>query len=159
MDQAQWQARLPLIIFIMLLIPGISVFALPMQVKFAMVFLDYLPSFMQAWLLTVEEGVNAVESNYPFLLYGFDWLAYGHVAIAIFFIPAIKNPTAHITIINSGIIICTLMIPFVLVSGAVRYIPFWWRAGECIFAIIGILLLLYTRKMVLLKLKLSVGNR
>ena len=36
-----------------------------------------------------------------------------------------------------GLIACVLVIPFALVFGAVRGIPFWWRLIDCSFGVFG----------------------
>src|ERR1700709_2513054 len=38
------------------------------------------------WVATVREGLRAVHASYPWLAYGTDWLAFGHITIALFFI-------------------------------------------------------------------------
>ena len=38
------------------------------------------------WILTVRQGLEVTYLDYPWLAYGTDWLAYGHLMILLFFI-------------------------------------------------------------------------
>ncbi len=38
------------------------------------------------WIARVGEGLRETDARYPFLAYGTDWLAFGHLMIAIAFI-------------------------------------------------------------------------
>jgi hypothetical protein len=96
-------------------------------------------NFIQPWMQKVNEGINTTASNYPFLFYGYDWLAFAHFMLAILFIGPIKNPVRNIWIIEFGIIACLLVIPFALVAGSLRGIPFWWRLIDCSFGVIGVI--------------------
>lgn len=40
------------------------------------------------WLMRVHIALSQTQSQYPFLFYGTDWLAFGHFVIAIAFIGA-----------------------------------------------------------------------
>ena len=58
-----------------------------------------------------------VNAQYPFLLYGYDWLAFAHFVLAILFIGPYRDPVKNIWIIEFGLIACILVIPFALVAG------------------------------------------
>ena len=89
-----------------------------------------------------------MDQKYPFMFYGTDWLAFGHIVIAIAFLGALKDPVKNIWIIEFGMLACLLVIPYALIFGAIRGIPFFWRLIDCSFGIIGILPLWLTRKYV-----------
>ncbi|MEO6183561.1 MAG: hypothetical protein ABIP71_10790, partial [Verrucomicrobiota bacterium] len=42
------------------------------------------------WVLKVREALHQTNAAYPFLAYGTDWLAFGHIAIAIGFLGALR---------------------------------------------------------------------
>src|SRR5262245_2869756 len=44
------------------------------------------------WILRVRDALRATNLAYPFLAYGTDWLAFGHFAIAIAFVGALRDP-------------------------------------------------------------------
>jgi hypothetical protein len=50
---------------------------------------------MGNWLNKVLQGIFVTENNFPFLFYGYDWLALAHFVLAILFAGAIKNPVRN----------------------------------------------------------------
>lgn len=91
------------------------------------------------WLDKVYRGFTETNSNYPFLAYGYDWLAFAHFALAILFFGPLKDPVKNRWVIEFGIIACLFIIPYALIAGHFRGIPFWWRLIDCSFGIIGII--------------------
>lgn len=98
------------------------------------------------WLLKVREGLMATNAQYPFIAYGTDWLAFGHVVIAIAFIGVLRDPVRNIWLFDFGMIACVLVVPWALVFGSVRGIPFYWRLIDCSFGVFGLIPLWYARK-------------
>ena len=96
-------------------------------------------SFIQPWIERLHEGINETSVQYPFLFYGFDWLAFAHFVLAILFIGPFRDPVRNKWVIEFGMIACLLIIPFALVAGHFRGIPLWWRLVDCSFGIIGLL--------------------
>ena len=93
------------------------------------------------WLDKVYRGFHETNTHYPFLAYGYDWLAFAHFVLAILFYGPFKDPVKNKWVIEFGIIACILIIPYALVAGEFRHIPFWWRLIDCSFGVIGFLLL------------------
>lgn len=100
------------------------------------------------WLLTAHEALQDVGGKHPLLFYGTDWLAFGHFVIALAFVGALRDPVRNRWLFDFGLIACVLVIPFALVFGAVRGIPFWWRLIDCSFGVIGFIPLWCCRKWV-----------
>ena len=100
------------------------------------------------WLLTVRAALVAVDARMPFLFYGTDWLAFGHFVIAIAFFGPWRDPVRNVWVITFGMIACILVIPYALMFGALRDIPFYWRLIDCSFGVAGFLPLLWCRLMV-----------
>ncbi|MSU57551.1 MAG: hypothetical protein EXS35_05130 [Pedosphaera sp.] len=98
------------------------------------------------WLLKVQSSLNETTEKHPILFYGTDWLAFGHFVIAIAFIGALRDPVRNRWLFDFGLIACVAVIPFALVFGAVRGIPFWWRLIDCSFGVSGFLPLWFCRK-------------
>lgn len=98
------------------------------------------------WILKVREGVQETNAKFPFLAYGTDWLAFGHVAIAIGFIGAWRNPVRNIWLFNFGMIACILIIPWAFFFGALRGIPIYWRLIDCSFGIFGVIPLWFCKR-------------
>ena len=91
------------------------------------------------WIGRVRDGVIETNAKYPFLAYGTDWLAFAHFVIAIAFIGPWRNPVKNIWVVEFGLITCLLVIPFALLAGAFREIPWGWRLIDCSFGLLGLL--------------------
>jgi len=98
------------------------------------------------WLLTAREALQDVNAKHPLLFYGTDWLAFGHFVIAIAFVGALRDPVRNMWLFTFGMIACVLVIPYALIFGAVRGIPFWWRLIDCSFGVFGFIPLWLCRK-------------
>jgi hypothetical protein len=103
------------------------------------------PSMAQ-WLTQVQQAIEETYDKYPFLAYGYDWLAFGHYIISIPFIMAIRNTRQIPWVINYGIFACIAVLPFAIVFGAIRGIPLFWRGVDTLFGIGGLIVLFFLRK-------------
>ncbi len=101
---------------------------------------------MAGWLSLVQQAIEQTHDRYPFLLYGYDWLAFGHFIISIPFIMALRDPIRHSWVITYGIAACVAVLPFAIVFGAIRGIPVFWRAVDTLFGIGGMAVLLILRR-------------
>jgi len=101
---------------------------------------------LRYWLATVAEGLRETNERYPFMAYGTDWLAFGHIAIAIFFIGAVLDPVRNVWVVSAGMIACVGVIPLALIAGEIRGIPFYWRLIDCCFGVLGIVPLWLSRQ-------------
>lgn len=95
------------------------------------------------WILVVRNGLDATYSQYPWMAYGTDWLAFGHIVIAIFFIGPLINPLANKWVLQAGMIACGGVLPLALICGPLRGIPVYWRLIDCSFGLIGVVPLVY----------------
>ncbi|HEU6447655.1 MAG TPA: hypothetical protein VFV23_04375 [Verrucomicrobiae bacterium] len=107
---------------------------------------DHHSSGLDLWLVHLRDSLMEVQSQYPFLFYGTDWLAFGHFAIAIAFIGALRDPIRNKWLFDFGLIACALVIPYALIFGEIRGIPIWWRLIDCSFGIFGFIPLWFCRK-------------
>lgn len=89
-----------------------------------------------AYLTYIREALYSCNS---ILFYGFDWLAFAHIVIAVLFYGVIKDPVRNIWVVEFGMIACMMIIPFAFAMGAVRGIPVWWRLVDCSFGVFGII--------------------
>ena len=124
---------------IVLFLSGLTAIPVETELDYACRFFPAGESMLGDWLDKVNQGMVEMNSKYPFLAYGYDWLAFAHFVLAILFIGPLKDPVKNRWIIEFGIIACILIIPFALIAGYMRGIPFWWRMIDCSFGIIGIL--------------------
>jgi len=92
-----------------------------------------------AWIHKVYLALVDTNRQYPFLAYGYDWLAFAHFLFAILFIGAYRDPVRNKWIIEFGLIACALIIPYAFIAGEFRGIPIGWRLIDCAFGVIGFL--------------------
>ena len=98
------------------------------------------------WLRKVRDGLNDTYPRYPFIAYGTDWLAFGHFIIALAFVWTWKDPARYSGLFSFGMLACLLLIPFALIMGEVRQIPWGWRMIDCSFGIFGFIPLWLARR-------------
>jgi hypothetical protein len=101
------------------------------------------------WMDSVAQGVRNGYGQYPFLAYGTDWLAFGHLAIALAFIGPLRDPVRNLWVVEFGMITCLLVIPWTLVFGSLRGIPVFWMLIDMSFGIVGIIPLWLARRRIL----------
>jgi hypothetical protein len=89
------------------------------------------------WITRVYDAVSDTNQHYPFLAYGTDWLAFGHLVIAIAFIGPYRDPVRNKWVIVFGLIACAGVFPLALIAGSIRGIPIWWRLIDCSFGFFG----------------------
>ncbi len=89
------------------------------------------------WILLVRQGLEQTYSRFPFIAYGTDWLAFGHLTIAFFFVGPWIDPARNIWVLRAGLIACIGVIPLALICGPIRGIPVYWRLVDCSFGVIG----------------------
>lgn len=105
----------------------------------------YLPTLMD-WIVQVRQGLDTADTDYPFLLYGTDWLAFAHLVIAVAFYGPYRDPVRNIWVVEFGMIACAGIVPLALICGPIRGIPFWWTVIDMSFGIIGIVPLYVVRR-------------
>jgi hypothetical protein len=129
---------------IALFLSGIT--AIPINNELEFLLRCNLPLSVQWWLKKVLNSYNIVETNYPFLLYGYDWLAFAHIILAILFIGPYRDPIRNIWVIQFGLIACLLIFPLAFIAGSIRGIPIGWQFIDCSFGLVGCIPLLIIYK-------------
>jgi hypothetical protein len=94
---------------------------------------------LYAWVLKVYEALKDINCRYPFLAYGYDWLAFAHLVIGLAFIGPLRDPVRNKWIIEFGMLACVLVFPLAFIAGGIRGIPIYWRLIDCSFGLIGLL--------------------
>lgn len=97
------------------------------------------PTQFHSWLERVLSAYKNVNNDAPFLLYGYDWLAFAHFVLALLFIGPLRDPVKNIWIIQFGLICCVLIFPYAFIAGSFRGIPIGWRLIDCSFGLFGFL--------------------
>lgn len=129
-----------------LALSGITAFPLTWELKILVDNFGQGDSGTAIWLRKVQEGLVSNDANYPFIAYGTDWLAFGHLVIATAFIGPFKDPVKNKWIIDWGLIACVGVLPLALIAGPLRGIPVAWRLIDCSFGVVGAIPLLVIRK-------------
>lgn len=101
------------------------------------------------WISGVNDSVQNGYGRFPLLAYGTDWLAFAHIVIAVAFIGPLRDPIRNLWVIEFGMIACVLIIPWALIFGVVRQIPFFWTAIDMSFGILGMIPLWLVRRDIL----------
>lgn len=94
---------------------------------------------MSVWISRVNDTVQNGYGTYPLLAYGTDWLAFGHVVIAVAFIGPLRDPVKNLWVIEFGMIACLLILPWAIIFGMVRDIPFMWTMIDISFGVFGMI--------------------
>jgi hypothetical protein len=92
---------------------------------------------VRLWIAIVRQGLDRTYALYPWVAYGTDWLAFAHLAIAVFFIGPLVDPVKNKWVLQAGIVACAGVIPLALLAGAARGIPMYWRLVDCSFGVLG----------------------
>jgi hypothetical protein len=123
---------------IMLFLSGLTAIPLETELDFVSGFFP-LGSSIGDWIDKVYTGLHETNKKYPFLAYGYDWLAFAHFVLALLFIGPLKNPVRNKWVIEFEMIACVLIIPFAMIAGHYRGIPFMWQLIDCSFGVIGLI--------------------
>jgi hypothetical protein len=147
-----------LIVFFILALAASGLTAIPLQWELALLNRllsapwSPLPTLWPAlitWIKYIHEGLQAGYGSYLFLAYGTDWLAFGHIVIALAFIGPLRDPQKNIWVIEWGLMACVLVVPWAFIFGAVRQIPLFWRLVDCSFGVFGLIPLWWCRREIL----------
>ena len=138
--QLKTRIRIWLVLFIIgLALSGITAFPIETELAFLSRHSGAFPLVIANWINTVYAAVKITNKNYPYLSYGTDWLAFGHLVIATAFIGPLKDPVKNIWVVQFGMIACLMVIPLAFIAGPIRGIPVYWRLVDCSFGVFGII--------------------
>ena len=137
----QVQIKRLLILFIALLaFSGITAFFVETVLQFLLKYFNF-GAYLNSWMSSVYRVMVELNQEHPFISYGYDWLAFGHLVIALFFVGALKNPIANRWVISYGMLACVGIFPVAFIGGYFRNIPIIWQLVDCSFGVFGGLLL------------------
>lgn len=124
-----------------LLLNGISAIPLQTELKILLSNPDALPKFLSDWWTYVNKGVVETSNNYYFMRYGFDWLGFAHLLIAIAFLGPLKDPIKNEWVVRWGMIASALSVVMALGWERRRAIPLWWSCIDAAIAIVAFIVL------------------
>ena len=137
-----------LILFFMvaLVLSGVTAFPVETELKWLLSHPSLVPSFAENWLQDVYAALQETNAKYPMLAYGYDWLAFAHIVIAMMFIGPLRDPIKNIWVIEWGMLSCIAVIPLAFIAGPIRQIPMFHILIDCSFGVIGIFPMWICRK-------------
>jgi hypothetical protein len=122
-----------------LVVSGVTAFALETEMRRLVEDWPFSRSGgLYGWMERVFGALRDSNRRYPFLAYGYDWLAFAHLVIAVAFIGPFRDPVRNKWVIEFGMIACVMVFPLAFIAGAVRGIPVYWRLIDCSFGVIGL---------------------
>jgi hypothetical protein len=130
-----------------LIVSGITAFAVETELYILLKMLLATP-YWNDWIETVFYGIAKTNAQYPFLAYGYDWLAFAHIVIALVFIGLYCEPVRNKWLVSWAMICCVAVIPLALICGEIRQIPLFWRLIDISFGVFGIIPLIYLKKLI-----------
>lgn len=139
--------RLLIVFFIVaLILSGVTAFPVESELRWLLSNPSLVPSFAKQWLEEVYAALVETNAKYPMLAYGFDWLAFAHIVIAMAFIGPLRDPVKNKWIIDWAILACFAIIPLAFIAAPIRHIPMFHVLIDCSFGIIGLIPLFICRK-------------
>ncbi len=140
--------RLMIGIFVLLLIlSGVTAFPIYSELQWLMDKNIFSPdTILGGWLLTVWNGIREMGDKHGFLFYGYDWLAFAHIVIAMAFIGPFRDPVRNKWVIDWGILSCLAVLPLAFIAGPIRGIPWFHILIDCAFGVIGLFPLFLLKK-------------
>jgi hypothetical protein len=138
--------RLLILFFIIaLILSGVTAFPVETELKWLLTNPGLIPDAFEPWLQSVYIALAETNSKYPMLAYGYDWLAFAHIVIAMAFIGPFKDPVRNKWIIDWAILACLAVIPLAFIAGPIRQIPMFHILIDCSFGILGLIPLFICR--------------
>lgn len=146
--------RLWVVVFIVgLVVSGVTAFPLVWETKLLVGGADALelgrrlPAAYR-WITRVHDALVDTGRRYPFLAYGTDWLAFGHLVIALGFVGLWRDPVRNRWLVDWGLLACAGVLPFAFLAGPVRGIPLPWRCIDASFGVLGCIPLWMVRRQI-----------
>ncbi|HVY76334.1 MAG TPA: hypothetical protein VG890_16005 [Puia sp.] len=122
-----------------LVLSGLTAFALETELAWLVRLFSGKQNGMSLWINKVYQALKETNRRYPFLAYGYDWLAFAHLTIAVAFYGVLDDPLKNKWIITFGRIACIMIFPLAFIAGYARGIPFIWQLIDCSFGVIGLI--------------------
>src|SRR4051812_26112591 len=104
--------RMIILFVILLVLSGITAFPVHTQLAWAMrMHLIDPGTALGGWLYKVWLAVDDVALRYPFMFYGYDWMAFAHIVIGMAFIGPYRDPVRNKWVIDWAMLACVGVFP------------------------------------------------
>ncbi len=141
--------RLLIIFFIIaLILSGVTAFPVESELQWLLNRPSLIPNAFEPWLQDCYNALKETNTKYPMLAYGYDWLAFAHIVIAMAFIGPLKDPVKNKWIIDWAILACIAVLPLAFMAGPIRHIPMFHILIDCSFGLIGLVPLIICKRMI-----------
>jgi hypothetical protein len=128
------------ILFILaLVLSGVTAFCLETELAWLNHLFVKSRSPLSFWINKVYLALKDSNQRYAFLAYGYDWLAFAHLVIAVAFFGVLQEPLKNKWVIQFGRIACCMIFPLAFIAGYFRGIPLYWQMIDCSFGVIGLI--------------------
>ena len=67
-----------------LILSGVTAFPLETELHWLLGYSHHMPAGLAVFITSVCEALHYTNLHYPMLAYGYDWLAFAHIVIAMF---------------------------------------------------------------------------
>lgn len=139
--------RLMIIFFMVaLILSGATAFPAESELKWLLEHPSLVPAFAHNWLQNVYDALKETNANYPMLAYGYGWLAFAHIVIAMMFIGPLRDPVRNVWVIDWAMLACVAVFPLAFIAGPIRHIPMFHILIDCSFGLIGLIPLWICKK-------------
>lgn len=96
--------------------------------------LGFADSELFRFTTQIRDSLIAIEDQHPSILYGYDWLAFAHIVLAILFAGTARDPVRNRWTIECGLIMCALIPILAGICIPIRQIPGYWFLIDFAFA-------------------------
>lgn len=120
-----------------LFVSGVTVWPAVSELRIALGILESIGlggSDLHNFVEQIRNSLIAINQEHPQIMYGYDWLAFAHICLAILFFGAVKDPVRNRWIIECGLIMCALIPVLGAICIPYRQIPFYWFWVDFAFA-------------------------
>lgn len=122
-----------------IIISGVTAFPVETELAWLLRHPSLVPGFAEEWLKNVYAALQETNRKYPMLAYGFDWLAFAHIVIAMAFIGPYRDPIKNEWVIDWAMLACLAVFPLAFIAGPVRQVPMFHIIIDCAFGFFGLI--------------------
>ena len=120
-----------------LFVSGVTVWPAIPELKIGLEILSRLgfgDTEMHGFCSRILHSLQLIDRDHPQIMYGYDWLAFAHIMLAVLFAGAIRDPIRNIWIVQCGLIMCASVPVLAAVCIPIREIPWFWFLIDFSFA-------------------------
>lgn len=120
-----------------LFVSGVTIWPAIPELALALRVLEWLglqATGLHAFLSGVAGTLEMVNRDYPYVMYGYDWLAFAHICLAVLFAGAMRDPAKNLWVVQCGLLMCAGVPVLAAICIPLRGIPAYWFLVDAAFA-------------------------